>query len=104
MNTQTDGGAGRQAGVRIIAAFILVLFPSVSSPGLLSARSGRSFGPQCPSRRLPGPVADPRQWTRQCLGSEASPESLTEFEADIDFDGIPELFVRSLPPRHAGLI
>lgn len=95
MNTRTDGGAGRRAAFRIFAASILVLIPIVASPGLLSARSGLSSGPQCPSRRLPDPVADPRQWTRQCLGAEASPESLTEFKADIDFDGIPELFLSS---------
>jgi hypothetical protein len=77
--------------------FLLTLF--FAGPPLVPAAEETSSAAKCPPHRLPGSIADPRQWTLQCLGLAAFPETLTEFEADIDQDGIPEILISSTKIR-----
>ena len=59
---------------------------------------------ECPDSAAPAAVADPRAWARRCFaiseGDDAGrADSLTEFAADFDRDGTPELFIGSKVAR-----
>jgi hypothetical protein len=92
---QMEGDMFKSGNGRWALSLFLLYSLVFSLPQSVLASGEISSGTNCPRHRLPGPIVDPRQWTLQCLDLGAFPETLTQFEADIDHDGIPELFVSS---------
>jgi hypothetical protein len=83
-------------GYRRWVLSLFLLCSLVSSLPQFVQGSGETFsGAKCPPHRLPDSIAAPRQWALQCLDLAAFPETLIQFEADIDQDGVPELFLSS---------
>ncbi len=69
--------------------------------GIFSSHAEGLRTPECPPRTpFSEPILDPRAWALQCLGNSCEQDSVKtnqviEFEADINQDQIPELFVSS---------
>jgi hypothetical protein len=91
----SEGNRFKPGNDRWISCLFLLLLLFFSPPRSIQAAGDISSGAHCPSHHLSDAIGDPRQWTLRCLDLAASPETLTQFESDIDHDGIPELFVSS---------
>lgn len=96
---EIEGNRLKPGNDRWIFCLFLLLTLFFSPPRSIQAAGDISSGAHCPSHRLSDAIGDPRQWVLRCLDLAASPETLTQFEADIDHDGIPELFVSSTKIR-----
>jgi hypothetical protein len=82
----------------------LYLSAAEKPPGTAGGEAGDGrapgAGPECPDSAQAEAIADPRRWALACFGvsdgeTAARPGSLAEFEADLDQDGSPELFIGS---------
>ena len=96
---EIEEGNFRSGRDRWILGLFLLSTLLFSGPTLVPAAEEISSPAKCPPHRLPGSISDPRQWTLQCLDLAAFPETLTEFEGDIDQDGTPEIFISSTKIR-----
>ena len=90
----------------------LYLEPSVDTRGGPAKTAGEpghvAPGPvptqECSDSAQPAPIADPHRWALDCFAvtggdAAARPESLAEFEADIDQDGTAEMLIGSRVAR-----
>jgi hypothetical protein len=81
---------------------LLILFFQLYWATLYPSSAESTGFPKCPPYiTLSEPISDPRAWTLQCLGNSSGqnihkPDDLIEFEADMNHDGIPELFISTI--------
>lgn len=71
---------------------LIVIFLLLGTAATIPAAEDAGSIARCPDTALPHAIDSPRDWIERCEGGSPSSCKITEFAADIDHDGVAELF------------